>query len=384
MTQTQLTCNMIKLIISTKVEQKISICCRELPHNEWSGTLFYRVQSGSFGNNLILIADDFFLRDIGSHTYTEFDDDAEAFNYQIENGLEDDIQALIHSHCDFQTFFSGTDSSTLEEFGKLMPHFLSLIVNNKGEYCAKITRRIPVANHYLTFNGEEVEYQGDECVVQNFPVEVVFQDESIISETKAKLKELQSKFDSLDKVPTLWNDYDDSPYFLNNSNKSVKTDFKENSKGNNKEDNKINNKEKKTKVTEFPKTTKKVEKVSNTKSVIKESESLTEFIQKKVKSLLFGSCLFNVSKDFDLKDWCENKMEKVFDTNFKDYSSLDNWITICLDNLVLLCISKFPNTEDNPEIIGNIIDDYLKSLPQNTYIKEFRDHLIDVMYEYTV
>ena len=44
----------------------------------------------------------------------------------------------------------------------------------------------------------------------------------------------------------------------------------------------------------------------------------------------------------------------------------------------------FPNTEDNPEIIGNIIDDYLKSLPQNTYIKEFRDHLIDVMYEYTV
>ena len=118
--------------------------------------------------------------------------------------------------------------------------------------------------------------------------------------------------------------------------------------------------------------------------MIKESESLTEFIQKKVKSLLFGSCLFNVSKDFDLKDWCENKMEKVFDTNFRDYSSLDNWITICLDNLILLCISKFPNTEDNPEIIGNIIDDYLKSLPQNTYIKEFRDHLIDVMYEYTV
>lgn len=371
-----------KLIISTKVEQKISICCRELPHNEWSGTLFYRVQSGSFGNNLVLIADDFFLRDIGSHTYTEFDDDAEAFNYQIENGLEDDIQALIHSHCDFQTFFSGTDSSTLEEFGKLMPHFLSLIVNNKGEYCAKITRRIPVANHYLTFNGEEMEYKGDECIVQSFPVEIVFQDESIISETKAKLKELQTKVNSSvkyhndfdDDYPTLWNGdlYTNNnpvklPSYPNNISLNKSKQTKEESKKENKE----------------IKTTKENSKKSTTKQVVEKKESLESFIQKKIKSLLFGSCIFTISKDFDVEDWCKNKMEKAFENNFIDYSTRNNWISTCLDNLVALCIDKYDDIEDIT-IIEDTVTKYLDSLPENIYIKEIKDCFTEIMYEYII
>ena len=64
-----------KLIISSNLEKKISVCCRELPQNEWSGTLFYSIVSGKFGKDLVLKAEDFYLRDIGSHTYTEFDDD---------------------------------------------------------------------------------------------------------------------------------------------------------------------------------------------------------------------------------------------------------------------------------------------------------------------
>lgn len=371
-----------KLIISTKVEQKISICCRELPHNEWSGTLFYRVQSGSFGNNLVLIADDLFLRDVGSSTYTEFDDDVDAFNYQIENGLEDDIQGLCHSHNQMASFFSGVDSSTLEEFGKLMPHFLSLIVNNKGNYCAKITRRIPVANHYLTFNGEEAEYQGDECIVQSFPVEIVFQDESIISETKAKLKELQSKKssfirdskDSDNDYPTLWNDNFIAPnkasellsYPYNNSSNKTKQ-AKEAPKKENKE----------------VKITKENNKKSTTKQVVENKESLETFIQKKIKSLLFGSCIFTVSKDFDVKDWCKNKMEKAFENNFIDYSTRNNWISTCLDNLVALCIDKYDDIEDI-NVIEDTITTYLDSLPKNKYIKEIKDCLTEIMYEYII
>ena len=85
-----------RLIISSNLEKKISVCCRELPQNEWSGTLFYSIVSGKFGKDLVLKAEDFYLRDIGSHTYTEFDDDADAFNYQVENNLIDCIQGLIH------------------------------------------------------------------------------------------------------------------------------------------------------------------------------------------------------------------------------------------------------------------------------------------------
>lgn len=40
------------------------------------------------------------------------------------------------------TFFSGTDSSTLIEEGTDKNHFLSLIVNNAGQYTARITRKI--------------------------------------------------------------------------------------------------------------------------------------------------------------------------------------------------------------------------------------------------
>ena len=37
------------------------------------------------------------------------------------------------------TFFSGTDLNTLQEEGSDMNNFLSLIVNNAGQYTAAIT-----------------------------------------------------------------------------------------------------------------------------------------------------------------------------------------------------------------------------------------------------
>ena len=52
-----------KLIISSNLEKKISVCCRELPENEWSGTLFYSIVSGKFGKDLVLKAEDFYLKD---------------------------------------------------------------------------------------------------------------------------------------------------------------------------------------------------------------------------------------------------------------------------------------------------------------------------------
>ena len=96
-------------------------------------------------------------------------------NLEIKNSKDN-----ILSHCSFNTFFSGIDANTLDDLGHDMPHFLSLIVNNAGTYCAKITRRIPVSNHYTTFNGEEEEYEGNEVIIQSFPVSIEFEDGSLI------------------------------------------------------------------------------------------------------------------------------------------------------------------------------------------------------------
>ena len=53
------------------------------------------------------------------------------------------------------TFISGTDLSTLQEEGSDMNNFLSLIVNNAGQYTAAITRKVKHIPHVT----ETLEYE---------------------------------------------------------------------------------------------------------------------------------------------------------------------------------------------------------------------------------
>lgn len=382
-----------KLIISSNLEKKISVCCRELPENEWSGTLFYSIVSGKFGKDLVLKAEDFYLRDIGSHTYTEFDDDADAFNYQVENNLIDCIQGLIHSHCSFNTFFSGIDSNTLDDLGHDMPHFLSLIVNNAGTYCAKITRRIPVSNHYVTFNGEEEEYEGNDVIIQSFPVSIEFEDGSLINTLKSRLSELRKKTKNDSLENTLWgnksynNDFripDVSYSTFNNKVKDTSSNFNNNKTVNSlstvketssiiaKEDNKNTTKKKSEEIKEG-----KSDKLSS-----KRLNSLTDFINKKMKAILYGSFIFTIKKEFDEKDWCKNKMKESFESNFQDIHTINSFFTLYFDNLIGLCLDKFPEIEDT-SIIGDIVKNYLSKLPYNIYISSLEESLEDALYEYT-
>lgn len=383
-----------KLIISSNLEKKISVCCRELPQNEWSGTLFYSIVSGKFGKDLVLKAEDFYLRDIGSHTYTEFDDDADAFNYQVENNLIDCIQGLIHSHCSFNTFFSGIDANTLDDLGHDMPHFLSLIVNNAGTYCAKITRRIPVSNHYITFNGEEEEYEGNEVIIQSFPVSIEFEDGSLINTIKSRLSELKKRTKNDSFENTLWdnqsynNDFripDVSYSAFNNKVKDTSSNFNNNKTVNSlstvketssiiaKEDNKNTTNKKKGKEID--------ENKSNNLSS-KRLNSLTDFINKKMKAILYGSFIFTIKKEFDEKDWCKNKMKESFESNFQDIHTINSFFTLYFDNLIGLCLDKFPEIEDT-SIIGDIVKNYLSKLPYNIYISSLEESLEDALYEYT-
>lgn len=365
-----------KLIISTLVEQKISICCRTLPNNEWSGTLFYKVVSGTYDNNLVLEAQDFYLRDVGSATSTEFDDDADAFNYQIENNLEDSIQGLIHSHNTMSTFFSGTDDNTLKSMGKQMPHFLSLIVNNAGKYCAKITRRRALQTCYTSFYGKEETCNDTIYIVEDKNVEVVF--ESAYNEINNYIKDRISTLTAPSKpatkvnlsttksYPTLWNgdEYDDVYY------------------------------------NHYPKNTIQAPKVavptlSNPKKSTNNQNAVTskapkekkyrEYLSKKIISLLYGSFLFVISDKIDIKKWCKDKMEKAFENNFIDEASANEVLYNCLNNIVGQTLVKYPDL-DNEEGLINIectILDILRDLPSNKYIEYLKDNLSDILYEYS-
>lgn len=131
------------LIVTANLEAKIRKLCSIISTIEWSGTLFYKVE-GNAESGLIIKCIDLYLMDIGNATYTEFDLNPDILSYMMDNDLlgEDVYHGLTHSHNTFSAFFSGTDLNTLKEFGSKQNHFVSLIVNNEGTYCAAVTRKI--------------------------------------------------------------------------------------------------------------------------------------------------------------------------------------------------------------------------------------------------
>lgn len=173
--------NTYKLIITPELEEKIRFLCAKFPNNEYSGVLFYDYTGRFEDNSLVLTAKDFCLMDYGSATYTEFDKSAEICNYMIEHDLLECQQGLMHSHDQMSTFFSGTDLGTLQEEGSDMNNFLSLIVNNAGQYTAAITRKVKHIPHvtevleYEFFGEETINIGNDEYdAIESYEIEYFF------------------------------------------------------------------------------------------------------------------------------------------------------------------------------------------------------------------
>ena len=81
------------------------------------------------------------------------------------------------------TFFSGTDLGTLQEEGSDMNNFLSLIVNNAGQYTAAITRKVKHIPHvtetleYEFFGDGTINLGTDEYdAVESYEIEYFFLD----------------------------------------------------------------------------------------------------------------------------------------------------------------------------------------------------------------
>ena len=132
------------LIIPEDVEVKIRHLCNRVHNIEWSGTLFYKVEGSLDDGTFKATCLDICVMDIGTVGYTEFKDTPDIINYRVEHGLlqQGIYEGLIHSHHSMKAYFSGTDTNTLIDEGSDLNHFLSLIVNNDGQYVARITRKL--------------------------------------------------------------------------------------------------------------------------------------------------------------------------------------------------------------------------------------------------
>ena len=197
--------DIFKIIISDFLENKIRYLCSKISSVEWSGVLFYIPEGSIETNDLVIRAIDLFPMDIGTSAYTSFNTSPDTINYMVNHLelMEPNVnQGLIHSHNTFGTFFSGTDTSTLQKEGSDQNHFVSLIVNNEGKYTAGITRKVEkivkgeITSSYKSFAnllipGLIKPIERIEETIEWFELKVEIEDDPLKEEINSRLEEIK-------------------------------------------------------------------------------------------------------------------------------------------------------------------------------------------------
>lgn len=157
----------VKVVMPEKVLNQIKYLCKEIHAVEWSGILFYSID-GSIKNpgNMTLTLQTILPMHKGTQAYTEYSFDERVVNFMMEE--EDAMEwkmAHIHSHNNMAVFFSGTDWSELEDNAPNHNFYLSLIVNNRMDFCAKVcfvadtdTKEVELSYHAKDEHGNRYEY----------------------------------------------------------------------------------------------------------------------------------------------------------------------------------------------------------------------------------
>ena len=143
--------------MSQKVFNQIQYLCQQIAKVEWSGILFYKPE-GSIKDpeNFKMILEDILPMHKGSQAYTEYTFDERVIEYLEENEhLEECRMGHIHSHNTMGVFFSGTDWSELEDNAPNHNYYLSLIVNNFMDFCAKVCFIAEAPNQTFSFEGRD-------------------------------------------------------------------------------------------------------------------------------------------------------------------------------------------------------------------------------------
>lgn len=129
---------------------------------EFSGLLFYSVEGELHNPETFKVQlKDFYLMDIGTKAYTEFEFQNKMFNlYDEKPELLQYQYGLLHSHNSMQVFFSGTDTTNLLTEAVNFNQYLSVIINIEGDLCGKISSNGKIVNQSST-TGITKEYHKD-------------------------------------------------------------------------------------------------------------------------------------------------------------------------------------------------------------------------------
>jgi proteasome lid subunit RPN8/RPN11 len=356
------------LIIPEDVEKKIRYMCQKVSAIEWSGTLFFKSEGKYEDDTLVIRCVDFFLMDIGSAAYTEFDMSPDVVGYITENPeLLDCQMGLIHSHNNMSTFFSGTDTNTLLAEGKDRNHFVSLIVNNAGTYTAGITRlehtisEIKEKGVFHTFQDEIVDLEGDTYTEET--TSVIWRDLNVIKEG------VEGDFSTLDtRMAEIKEAKAAKPSYVGFSQPKYDYFGKTTIDGGDEEFAWGRSK--------YPdshqlETYKPISETPSYKPTTSASELSDEVITKALKQLITGSVILPNDSKINLTQWAKN-MENLFDRRFRTMKDFESWAVNYVDFLVWdLNDPDKINTDDTCLIGSQQMLDMLGDLPTNKYIKSF-------------
>lgn len=149
--KSELTNSQIAPLISIPVDF-VGLCnqlCGRISKLEWSGVLFYEILNQESGDldDLIFAVKDIYPLDIGTPGTTSYEEKNDEAYLDYLMSIPDTWQrGTIHSHNTMSVFFSDIDLNDLGVYCNGFNMYLSLIVNNKLEFDARITHKCHVEN----------------------------------------------------------------------------------------------------------------------------------------------------------------------------------------------------------------------------------------------
>ena len=273
------------------------------------------------------------------------------------------------------TGFSGTDINTLRSEGDDNNHFLSLIVNNAGNYTACITKKVTseftgdLKESYNSFNDEYIEttpssFVRRETYIEYYSLNIIMPEAAPKSELELRLEEVKANANSY--INRKYSSAPEYPYKVSTSIDKIVSINK--SKETPKEASLFSEKE-----------------MGNTKTLEEEVIDYDStymnptIINNSIKQIITGDIFAPYKQNLDIDKWANN-MENLYNKRFgnPENENFKYWVDSLLD---FLC------GEVNEETIAENGEDYmwavwaykvivkLEEFPKNKYLEVFINSL---------
>lgn len=259
------------------------------------------------------------------------------------------------SHQGFKAYFSGTDINTLREEGNDTNHFVSLIINNEGEYCAAVTRKVTnkynlnitgnVTSSYNSWDNVPKEKvskvkrkkEEEKSFIEYYMLQINKEESPYIPDSlEVRLNELVNKKNNRNSRLSYWGNYNG-----NYNNKGFNNNWIRNT------GNSISNSSQLSLFNNDDNYENKYAFINELSEEAKEYGITPKLLKNQVTQLITCNLFGHYNSNIELDKWAINMVE-VYDKRFKDIKSFESYayaIIEFLEDDLISITSKFPGKD---------------------------------------